>query len=698
MKRHHHHHLLSALRARETGTHPAPSLHDAAYLALVPSSTFVNVTEVPNVTFRRFTPCGTYLLSLSRNNRHLVVFRVEGGGKRSMPTREGGGRNDVRKGCDMFESTPYVAMGLFEGGTFDPFAEEDIMGEGGSQAGWLTSSLQVPLRVSAAMAHTNEGQERASAASQAPIDSDGVSSEQPFSCSFNRFFTRLYEVPIATGTDSMAREFCLCTPQARYVILASYLVADGDAAEARAQNEVPAVAGCPVLQTFTLHLVRVRTGVVTDRFCISDDFVALEGHAGVHMYGDLLVILGVRRQTLYFVRVQEGQGRFVREMCVGDSCRPDDGLEIARAREAERAYNMERRGGGRGVPVVTMGVKKETERRVRGGGEVGFEDEEGRRMPLESGPSESGLGNGKMKTGFYTGVMQRLLAYVYRRLLSQRNESVFYRVVAQYSMLVMQKVQFLDEDHLLVRLGSYKGSRKNVDVGNSTCFFLVYCISTTRIVNLFENRSVELLAIYDRFRDEFTGDYDVANTHVAPRNVEGEGDARMGGMHGGGGGGRDRGGDAGWGRGLRRRGREGMRGGGGGGGTCRAMRTRKALGELPVSCQMCNVSPYLDRRLFSYDVERLGALNGTRPMSLRELNSVKFTSVRGGGMRFKLAPGMPERVDLGRVGRATASGGRSKKRVLFLFHPFFPFVMSMQCSTMLPTLLNFHVYGHGRHA
>lgn len=390
--------------------------------------------------------------------------------------------------------------------------------------------------------------------------------------------------------------------------------------------------------------MQVSTGNVCDRFCLTDDYVALEGHSGVHMLGDMLLVLSARQQILHIIKVQEGIGRFAEEATIGANCSPDDDLEISRVREAELSYQRKRGGASE---------------------ENGLPDDGN-----ESGGS--GLGNGKLQNGFYTGLMQRLLAYLYRRLCSEGKRRLFYRVMEQYSMLIMQKAQFLDRDHLLIRLGSYERQSKH-DNGMSTCFFVVYCISSTRIINLYENRSVELLCIYERFRDLFVGDAAVAATlpsgrPIAPE-VSGRDEQRMSNpilseLNGR----------------ARNRGR----------------RIRAALSVLPICAQSHNVSPYLDRSLFSYNVDRLAALDGSRALPMREVNSVKFTSAETGAMRFKLSAGIPFGMNV--MEPNMREGGR--KKMLFLFHPHLPFVISMEygggggVSNMTPSLLNFHVYGH----
>lgn len=557
----------------------------------------------------------------------------------------------------------------------------------------------------------------------------------------------MYQLTVAPVTETLVPDFCLATPEGSYLILASYAAMEDprDAAHvptARTQEErggIPAVAGVPILEKFTLSLVDVERGVVADRFVLTDDSVVLEGHGGVHMYRDLLCVLSVRHQVLHIIKVQENLGKFTEQTRIGAMCCSDDEVEIARAREAELCYQrreLEKSMGrvvdlrfpfgsdaGKEANAVgentrTMSMSPEAVRtplvvtpsarqgRVRTTEPTIEEIGERDRHPpprfggihVEAPPTETGLGNGKLKKGFYTGLMQRLLVFVYRKYHQDRKQSMFYRHFEQYGLLVMLKAQFLDEDHLLIRLGSHERNGRISDAATSTCFFVVYCISSATILNLFENRSAELLAIFEMYRDVFVADAAVSATFSPPRNRTNNGDE----VHGSGSqsgevvdrGLEEAGNEPGWSyrfdTSARDR-RASLR---------TPVRVRAELAVLPISCQTRNVSPYLDRRLFSYNVDRISALDGTRALSFRELNTVKFMSVESGTLRFKLSPGIPATL-LERASRESNEVGdeglahmQRKRKALFLFHPFYPFVMSMEQSLVTPTTYNFHVYGH----
>lgn len=776
--------ILSALHLRELS--PTPSAHasfrTAAYSALVPSSTFISISAVPSVSFRRFTPCGRYLIAISRNSRDLILYRFETGGARQLPTSPAtltpdfdslaynptipsphpNAPHSATHNCSALSTphlvdptlrTPPPALSAHSAAMYSgtaALAAATIAATASSPrpaarftATGLLETLPVPIRGEEA-AVTPPTTRVPSAASARARSRESIT--QQYSCHFERFFTHMYQLAVAPVAETLVPDFCLATPGGKYLILASYAAPDDPHGAAQVPTAmtgeragIPAVASVPVLEKFTLSLVDVERGVVADRFVLTDDSVVLEGHGGVHMYGDLLCVLSIRHQTLHVIKVQENLGRFSEQTRIGAMCGSDDEVEIGRAREAELCYQRRelemgmrrkvdlrfpfgsdagtgvdavvknartRLTGAEGIrtplvatPSIRQGRLRAPERTTEGIGE-------GDRHPppriggtqTEVPPTETGLGNGRLRKGFYTGLMQRLLVYVYRKYHQDGKQSIFYRHVEQYGLLVMLKAQFLDADHLLIRLGSHERNGRIPDAATSTCFFVVYCISSATILNLFENRSAELLAIFEKYRDEFIGDAAVSATLPPPRNrIDGEDDVQGGGTQSSGladRGLREANGEQGRSHRLGTAARDRRAN------LKTPVRIRTELAALPVSCQTRNVSPYLDRRLFSYNIDRISALDGTKALSFRELNTVKFMSAEYGTLRFKLSSGIPAtllektRRESNEIGHEVLTHMQRKRKALFLFHPFYPFVMSMEYSLVTPTTYNFHVYGH----
>eukprot|EP00178_Gracilaria_changii_P014174 TRINITY_DN40186_c0_g1_i1.p1 TRINITY_DN40186_c0_g1~~TRINITY_DN40186_c0_g1_i1.p1 ORF type:complete len:663 (-),score=96.15 TRINITY_DN40186_c0_g1_i1:1251-3239(-) len=651
--------MLHVLRRLETGSLSCNAFRRATYSALVPASTFIHVQSVPNLYFRRFTACGQYLIALDANN-HLIVFRFETGGRRTQS----------------IPSARASRLDLYDTSAFPPPSslQPDV-----HISAWPSPSTSLLLSVPVPLA---------ASAPQQPQSPSPVQNPPSYTCQFAQFFTHMYTMSLASGAAHIARDFSMSTTSGRFLILASYQTHNQPPHQPAQPNQLPAIASLPSM-TITFYLIEVSTGIIADRFILLDDYVKFASHEGIHFYADMLCILSVRHQVLHIVKIQEALGKFTEERCIGAMCDRDDHQVIASAREAQSAYVAEQKQKNQsrsGQPAASHqphSSQRDPDAQDAAADAVQEHDDDAE----QNEPKETGLGNGKLLDAFYVGLMQRLLAYVYRRMHSEGNASLFYHMIEHYSSLVMRKAQFLDDDHLLIRLGSSNGSEHGVQqqsmLGRETCFFVVYCMSTTRIINLFENRSIQLLRIFHTYRDAFVGDEMEAASLPPLRNSVLDGDQDVEEQN------RD-------GNDTRRddvdERTDWLLNAASRRGTYeRVRRIRLELSRIPMSRQVRMVSPYLDRSLFSYNAERSNVLNARRFASAKDLGSIKFMSAETGELRFKLATEF-SLLD-GEVGgeRYTAEmeeGG--PRRRMFLFHPLLPFVMAMEGHRPV----NFHVYGH----
>ncbi|PXF46507.1 DET1-like [Gracilariopsis chorda] len=652
--------ILNALRLLETGHMSRHAFQKALYSALVPSSTFIKVQSVPVVNFRRFTPCGQYLIAFEQNMRDLAVFRLEPGGRKAPPFAPKYSQHPVDYEASAFplashkmehDYSTILAQPDIHPGTHPP---HHLFAVRPQRASGLLSAITVPL---APVPQPNRQPTQAT-------------STPKYSCHFERFFTHMYTMPIASGGETIVSDLSICTTSGRYLILATYELSQQAPIAEQPQLPLPAIVWV-VSMHITFHLVEVASGTIVDRFVLKNDNIDMAAHVGVHFYADMLCVLSTRHQLLHIIRVEEAMGRFTEERCIGDMCNREDDLVIARAREAENEH-----------------IARHGQRTERGGGtqreqdenapDHASQDEDGEEADNEDAPAvpkERGLGNGKLQNRFYTGLMHRLLVYVYRCMVSEGNASSFNRMMGNFTLLIMQKAQFLDEDHLLIKLGSYSN---RAQLGGMTCFFVVYCMSSSRILNLFANTSEQLLLTFQKYREAFVADAMVSAALPRPRmSVAQEEDGVV----------------------ERRRRREWNRGGRGASwsnhshrqGSERVRRTQTELGHIPVSSQTRHSSPYLDRSIFSYNGDKIDALTGCGWVSAKDVSNVKFMSAESGELRFKLSSEvtlLDENEFRQAVGVDVEEFGRRRRK--FLFHPMLPFVMAMENNRPV----NFHVYGH----
>lgn len=68
----------------------------------------------------------------------------------------------------------------------------------------------------------------------------------------------------------------------------------------------------------------------------------------------------------------------------------------------------------------------------------------------------------------------------------------------------MWKIQLLDEDHILIKYSWIDYITSRVTEPNfQLAFFVIYTISTTKILAVYENTSSEMLDLYEKYCDDF---------------------------------------------------------------------------------------------------------------------------------------------------------------------------------------------------
>eukprot|EP01132_Coremiostelium_polycephalum_P007974 gene7974-9808_t len=261
-------------------------------------------------------------------------------------------------------------------------------------------------------------------------------------------------------------------------------------------------------------------------------------------------------------------------------------------------------------------------------------------------------------TGILIGIKQRFLSYLFKKAYtgpdSKKALSLYYSLFPQYCNLVMWKMQSLDASHLLIKFGSIDGLLGRVtDYCNQICFFVVYNMYTTEIIGVYENSNKEFAKTFEQFCEHFracscpTGLIKFRSTcsnnsfvreHLIKQKLAVV-NARYGGE---------------------------------------TQAVKRILSALPFSPQSWNESPYFDKYLFSYDEKIISSTE--RPKPLVDY-PIKFYSRVSGEVKFKLNTGGPQ----------DKNDRQSKKYATYIFHPYYPFIISLQhSSNASPLLVNFH--------
>ncbi|KAF9123884.1 acid phosphatase det1 [Mortierella sp. 14UC] len=107
-----------------------------------------------------------------------------------------------------------------------------------------------------------------------------------------------------------------------------------------------------------------------------------------------------------------------------------------------------------------------------------------------------------------SGIKQRLMAYLFRKAFYTDDGGAalrhFHLTFQQFASLVMWRMQFLDESTLLIKFGKLDCVvGKPMDSSHQTAFFVFYDIHTTEILQVYDNASTEFLRLYESWADQF---------------------------------------------------------------------------------------------------------------------------------------------------------------------------------------------------
>ncbi|XP_066251302.1 DET1 homolog isoform X1 [Euwallacea similis] len=419
---------------------------------------------------------------------------------------------------------------------------------------------------------------------------------------FYRFFELKHSINITT-TEQLNRECSLFSDDGRYVIIgsASYIPDEirPHFYEIYTNNEAVTPTMRSPLEEYTLHLVDLHLGKLCDTRKFKVDKIFLSHNQGLYLYKDTLAVLSVQHQMIHIFQILDGM--FVDVRKIGRFCYEDDLYLYNSVYPNERAF----------------------------------------------------------KDSSINSLKHRLLTFLHKRasyISSTTKDPTevrkFFHYFENFKSLRMWKMQLLDENHLLVKYASEEVvSMKQTDANSSDPkFFVVYNITESRVLAVYENSSAELANLYENFTDNFRN----ACLHSETQFTCSPSNNTYARLH-------------------YRRYRHTIMAAKFGG---KAEAIRRILAYLPISAQSYTTSPYLDYSLFSYDDKWISLME--RPKQCGE-HPIRFNSRGSGYLKFRLYVDNHKNV-----------GSTARRLVAFTFHPTDPFAVSVQ-RTNSEYIVNFHV-------
>jgi len=286
-------------------------------------------------------------------------------------------------------------------------------------------------------------------------------------CVFNRFFKLKYTVSVSPCSEQLNRECSLFSENGRFVIIGSAaflpeephppfysIYQNNESVNPNLRNQ---------LEDYTLHVVDINLGKLTDKTTFETDKIVLSHNQGIYLYKNTLSVLSIQHQTIHIFQLTP-HGSLIKIREIGRHCYDDDEMILSGVLTGASQTALPSRATYRPFKEATINSLK-----------------------------------------------HRILVFLYRRAvaLSKRDGNPFelrnfYKYFDQIRWLRIWKMQLLDEDHLLIKYASEDVVTLRSNEPNSQhSFFVVYNMQTTEVLGVYENTSESLLEIFESFCDNF---------------------------------------------------------------------------------------------------------------------------------------------------------------------------------------------------
>ena len=284
---------------------------------------------------------------------------------------------------------------------------------------------------------------------------------------FKQFFRLRHSIHVSSNLNC---ECSLFTADSRYVILGSSSPL-GNAPflhmyDILRNNEGIASSVRSPVEDYTLYMIDIQMGSITDIILYRYDNICLVHNQGLSLCGSVLAVLSVQHQTVHLYRVSDGIFNHMQD--IGVFCYPDDCLIYSKAK-------------------FTSGSDSDDE-------------------------DQDSLVQHSYHNRWFNSLKHRILCWCFEKAQSMctstNNEPVFeyYKKFDKLVSLRMWKMQLLSEDRLLLKYADKDiVSIKQTDPASQPAVFVFYDIKSTKILAVYDNTSEELLHLYENYMDEFRG-------------------------------------------------------------------------------------------------------------------------------------------------------------------------------------------------
>jgi de-etiolated-1 len=276
---------------------------------------------------------------------------------------------------------------------------------------------------------------------------------------FGQFFRLRHTVSIPHTCENLNRECSVFTEDGQYVIVGSSMVLEEPLPslyDIYRNNESVSSNGRYQLEDYTLYIVDMQAGHISDLQTFKCDKIFLSHNQGLSLCESVLAVFALQQQTIHLYSVSNGT--FVHMHDIGRFCYPDD-------------------------PLVYSQVKYLT---------------------------ENGRPVKPYHEHWFNSLKHRLLCWHLRnaeRCSTPKNSMPVLNIFQKFDVLAnlkVWKVQLLSRKHMLLKFASEEVvTLKATDPMSQPALIAVYNIESTEFESVFENTSEELLRLYEDHADLF---------------------------------------------------------------------------------------------------------------------------------------------------------------------------------------------------
>ena len=277
---------------------------------------------------------------------------------------------------------------------------------------------------------------------------------------FGKFFKVRCTIPVAENGEHLNRECSIFTEDCQYAIVVSSEVIRDDypnMLDMLRNNESIASSSLSILEDYTVYLVDLIGGSVTDSATFKCDKINLSHNQGLSLCNSHLAILSIQQQTIHLFEVANGVLTHLQD--IGRFCYPETSVTLP------------------DLSVI---------------------------QPVSLLPTNA------ISEKWFTTLKHRLVCYLLRQAEEQstpanRSPLVnYFNKYAAYKALRISKMQLLGEGQLLLKYANEETiTQKPSDSSPQTCLYVFYDIETTEILSVQENISERFLKLYERHVDSF---------------------------------------------------------------------------------------------------------------------------------------------------------------------------------------------------